>query len=291
MAMQNTNGVPSLRTLLVLGRVSNVPTVWSNCLAGWLIAGGGPLEDLVLLCIGATLLYVGGMFLNDAFDIEFDRQHRSERPIPSGQASLQIVLQLGFCWLALGSVSLALLGRTPGLLGVLLALLILIYDAIHKIIIVAPLIMAACRLTLILVAAATGANGVTGLSMWTGLVLACYIVGLSYLARKESTPGRLRYWPSILLATPLVLAVIVNQGAYQKPAAIIGAIFVLWTFRSVRFTYWHHSVNVGRTVGSLLAGIVLVDLLSTGGINSTANLAFGVLFLLALLFQRVIPAT
>ena len=30
-----------LRTLLVLGRVSNLPTVWSNCFAGWLLAGGG----------------------------------------------------------------------------------------------------------------------------------------------------------------------------------------------------------------------------------------------------------
>ena len=26
----------SFRTFLTLGRVSNLPTVWSNCLAGWL---------------------------------------------------------------------------------------------------------------------------------------------------------------------------------------------------------------------------------------------------------------
>ena len=32
---------PLLRTLLILGRVSNLPTVWSNCLAGWLLDGGG----------------------------------------------------------------------------------------------------------------------------------------------------------------------------------------------------------------------------------------------------------
>src|SRR3954466_5310656 len=82
---------PSLRTLLVLGRVSNLPTVWSNCLAGWLLSRGGAPDELFLLCAGTSLLYVGGMFLNDVFDIEFDRQHRSERPIPSGAASLRIV--------------------------------------------------------------------------------------------------------------------------------------------------------------------------------------------------------
>jgi hypothetical protein len=37
----NQDSVRKLRTLLVLGRVSNLPTVWSNCLAGWWLGGGG----------------------------------------------------------------------------------------------------------------------------------------------------------------------------------------------------------------------------------------------------------
>src|SRR3954467_14588405 len=76
-----------LRTLLVLGRASNLPTVWSNCLAGWLISGAASVFGLLLLCASATCLYLGGMYLNDAFDVEFDRQNRKERPIPSGAIS------------------------------------------------------------------------------------------------------------------------------------------------------------------------------------------------------------
>src|SRR5438552_468570 len=68
-----------IRTLLVLGRVSNLPTVWSNCLAAWLLAGGGLSRRLGILCAAASLLYTGGMFLNDAFDVEFDRKYRTER--------------------------------------------------------------------------------------------------------------------------------------------------------------------------------------------------------------------
>jgi len=289
--MERERHAPSLRTLLVLGRVSNLPTVWSNCLAGWVIGNGEAMDELILLCLGASLLYVGGMFLNDAFDVEFDRQHRPERPIPSGAASLRVVLQLGFCWLLMGGVALAFLGPVPGMLGVLLALLILVYDAMHKVVVFAPLVMAACRLVLMLIASGATHDGITGLSVWTALVLAGYIVGLSYLARKESAPGPLRYWPCLLLGLPLLLAMVVNQGVFQKRAALIGAVFVLWVFRSLRFTYWHASANVGRTVASLLAGIVLVDLLSTGGIDVTANLAFVVFFLTALLFQRIVPAT
>src|SRR5687768_18320093 len=77
-----------LRTLLVLGRASNLPTVWSNCLAGWILGGEGQWSGLMLLMLGGTFLYLGGMYLNDAFDSEFDRQHRPERPIPSGAISL-----------------------------------------------------------------------------------------------------------------------------------------------------------------------------------------------------------
>src|SRR6266404_5363250 len=87
---------PYWQTLLILGRVSNLPTVWSNCLAGWLLGGGGTAWILVVICLGATCLYVGGMFLNDAFDVEFDREYRRERPIPSQQITLEEVWRWAF---------------------------------------------------------------------------------------------------------------------------------------------------------------------------------------------------
>src|SRR5689334_25098030 len=72
-----------LRSLLLLGRVSNLPTVWSNCLAGWMLSEGGSWGRFALLGFAATCLYVGGMYLNDAFDSQVDRQHRPERPVRS----------------------------------------------------------------------------------------------------------------------------------------------------------------------------------------------------------------
>src|SRR5205823_9118705 len=77
---------PYWRTLLILGRVSNLPTVWSNCLAGWLLGGGGSGWMLLVVCLGTTCLFLGGMFLNDAFDVEFDRQYRMERRSHPGKS-------------------------------------------------------------------------------------------------------------------------------------------------------------------------------------------------------------
>src|SRR5262252_9197240 len=102
-----------LRVLLVLGRVSNLPTVWSNCLAAWLLGGSGRPERFALLCAGATLLYAGGMFLNDAFDVEFDRQHRPERPIIGGEISRQTVWLIAASLLLLGWLALVPLGNRP----------------------------------------------------------------------------------------------------------------------------------------------------------------------------------
>ena len=79
MAIAKPSPLSFLRTLLVLGRSSNLPTVWSNCLAGWLLSGGGELKTFLWLCAGATCLYTGGMYLNDAIDANFDLQFRRER--------------------------------------------------------------------------------------------------------------------------------------------------------------------------------------------------------------------
>src|SRR5438093_240960 len=154
-----TSPPPYWRTLLVLGRASNLPTIWSNCLAGWLLGGGGELHRLALLCAGATFLYLGGMYLNDAFDAQFDQQHRPERPIPSGAVRAEAVWKWGVSWLILGLGSLSLLGSATAALAALLTLSILIYDAIHKIFAFSPVLMAACRFFLIVLAASTALDG------------------------------------------------------------------------------------------------------------------------------------
>ena len=281
-----------LRTLLVLGRASNLPTVWSNCLAGWLLGDGGPLSGLFLLWLAATCLYTGGIFLNDAFDVEFDRQHRPERPIPSGAISRSEVWGFGVGWLMLGMVLLAFFGTITGLLAFFLVVSILLYDAVHKAVAFSPLLMALCRFFLFLTAASASETGVTGLAIWSAFALAIYIVGLSYVAKSESTRGALRYWPGFLLAAPLVLAWLVNEGEFKRQSMVLSALLAFWILRNLRFSYWSAEKNIPRTVSGLLAGIVLVDLLAlAGGGNVWVCLIFILFFAATLLFQRFIPAT
>jgi 4-hydroxybenzoate polyprenyltransferase len=280
-----------LRALLVLGRVSNLPTVWSNCLAGWLLGGDGDWPALGWLCLGASLVYLGGMYLNDAFDAEWDRRFRPERPIPSGTVRAPVVWALGWLWLLGGGALLAGQSGAPLSLVMLLAVCVVAYDVAHKAVSFAPLLMAACRFLLYVIAASSGGFGVTGIAVWGGVVMAAYIAGLSCLARVESTESVFARAPLVLLAAPLVLALVVNDQEYRVSGLVLCFAVGAWMLMSLRHAFNRPVPNVGRAVGDLLAGIPLVDLLAVGGVSPELAAGFLGCFALAWLAQRVVPAT
>src|SRR5438045_2232335 len=146
------NHYPKLRPWLVLGRASNLPTVWSNCIAGCWLGGWNSTTSVVLLCLAGSLFYTGGMFLNDVCDVAFDRQYKPDRPIVTGDITRR---QATFAavGLFLSGLLLALVIK-PNVLfhGAILVILITMYDLVHKQTSWAPLLMAACRFVLYLTA-------------------------------------------------------------------------------------------------------------------------------------------
>jgi 4-hydroxybenzoate polyprenyltransferase len=280
------------RTLFVLGRVSNLPTVWSNCLAGWWLSGGGNGWKLTLLLPGISALYIGGMFLNDAFDADFDRKRRASRPIPSGQISADTVWTFGWAWLALGILLLIFCGKVAGALAVVLAICIVIYDAAHKAITASPWLMGLCRFWVYVIAGSTAANGLDGNAIWCGVALAFYIVGLSCVARRESFRGPVPFWPLLLLAAPIILAFLLNANDARKPAMFISLILALWIVRCVRTIFIGGEINVGRIVTGLLAGIIFVDWLAVVPESPRwLSIILIALFVLANFLQKIVPAT
>lgn len=282
-----------LRTFLVLSRFSNLPTVWSDCLAGWWLGGGGALGRLPLLLAGVSLLYIGGMFLNDAFDEEFDRLRRPERPIPSCKISAASVWKLGFGQLILGVFILCWCGKVPGTAALILALFIVLYDFTHKFLMASPWLMGACRFWVYFIAGASSTDGLNGFVVFGGAALACYVVGLSYIARRESSRGWIPRWPLGLLAAPIILALAINTGEYRLPAIWISVVLGLWVGSHLRFIFSAGDINAGWIVTNLLAGIVLVDWLAVAPqVQYWLSAAlFLALFGLAKWLQKFAPAT
>src|SRR5215475_11735828 len=124
---------PSAQTLLRLGRVSNLPTVWTNVLAGATITNAAAtLFDIALVGLAMTAFYVGGMFLNDFFDREIDARERPGQPIHAGDIGAATVSAIGFALLAAGVAVLAPFGFYTAIWGLALAVAIVLYDVWHK---------------------------------------------------------------------------------------------------------------------------------------------------------------
>ncbi len=249
------------RVLLELGRVSNLPTVWSNVLAGVVLAGGwlAPFPLLTVL-LAASAMYVGGMFLNDAFDAEIDARERPERPIPSGRISRGTVYLLGFAQLGLGVVLLATVSWAAALAGLALAAAVVLYDAWHKGNLLSPLIMGLCRVLVYLVAGyAAVAAPAAALFLGAGALLA-YLIGLTYVAKQENLNEVRNLWPLGFLALPFLYAMPALASGVLAAALWLG--LLLWIGYALSFVMGKgRQRNVGRAVVSLIAGIALLDAL------------------------------
>ncbi|WCJ60146.1 UbiA family prenyltransferase [Fontisphaera persica] len=291
MTMTQSSPAAMLRGLLALGRISNLPTVWSNCLAGWLLGGAGDWNLLAVVLAGASSLYLGGVFLNDAVDVSWDRRFRPERPIPRGVVSEWLVWALSFALLTSGLLTLSLIHLRLLQLAWGLLLAIVAYNVWHKRIAWAPLLMGLCRGLLVLLAASAAVYGPDGLTVWSAVALGLYVAGLSWIARGESQGGAASYGPSVLLFAPIVLCLLVNDGAYGKQGLLLAFVLFCWLLGCLVTAYGTPVARRKEAVAKLLAGIVLVDLAAVGPAFPDMVLLFPALFLLCLVLQRFVPAT
>jgi 4-hydroxybenzoate polyprenyltransferase len=315
---------------LELARISNLPTVWTNVLAGWLLAGGvwrwGPLAWLLL---GGSLMYTAGMILNDAFDAKFDREHRKERPIPSGRITVGLAWGVGVGMLITGAVICYFGARACGWLVLALAGAIVAYDAFHKPWAGSVLIMGSCRTLLYLVAGSAVADGLDVhedfLLIVKAIALGGYVVGLSLVARSEATARQsgfvARWLGRLFLSLPVLVGLAVADisrlmrhfpntatssswigigdfrlgssddfHAFWLQFALIVSLIGLLVY-AVRLMRTPPPSNIGRAVGLLLAGIVVVDALAVSPMAPIASVIFAASMPLLLLWQRKIAAT
>jgi 4-hydroxybenzoate polyprenyltransferase len=285
----------SWQTALALGRISNLPTVWTNVLAGIVLAGGLangnlPVPQAAAALVSLSLLYIAGMYLNDAFDCEFDRQHRPERPIPSGNVRVGLVFAVGLGLLGSGVALLALCGTRAAFSAAVLAGVIVLYDFWHKDNPASPLLMGACRLLAYVSAGLVIAPSLPD-DLWVAaLVSFAWLIGLTYVAKQETMTRVGNLWPLVFLAAPVVYGVVhVGNGPMVLLLTVgLAAWAAMLVLRLVR----QGKPAIPGVVVGLIAGISLVDAIfaATHGSVAVAVIAVAA-FCLTLVLQRWVSGT
>jgi 4-hydroxybenzoate polyprenyltransferase len=258
--------------------------VWSNCLAGWWLGGSGDPRRLPLLFAATTLLYLGGMIRNRAFEGGFQGQVGSASPA-AGPASEGWSLGL----LALGAVGMAWLGKATGGLGVGLALLIVGAQAIPWREPKSILLPGICRLIVCLTAASAAQDGITAHAIACGLALAGYVAGVGWFARQADVTGPARYGPMLLLVGPILVALVADSGGRREDGLLLAAVLALWSARCLRPALWSAERDFAGAVSGLVAGIVFVDLLAASDGPKALSLVFLLLFGATRLLQIRLP--
>lgn len=282
---------------LRLGRVSNLPTVWTNVLAGIVLTGStiepGPLGFLLL---ALSLFYIGGMYLNDAFDRDVDARERPERPIPAGLVSATTVFLIGHALLvaALGVLIVQTVsgrGRWAAVVsGLALAALIIYYDARHKGDPWSPVVMGLCRVLVYLTAAFSVAGRLGATVVAGAAILLSYLIGLTYVARQETLAEYRNLWPLLFLGAPFVYGIPTLLTNPVGAALYVG--FLGWVGYGISLLVRPGRVNIPRAVVSFIAGISLLDALLIAGAGKPATAAWGVGgFALTLALQRYVRGT
>jgi 4-hydroxybenzoate polyprenyltransferase len=273
--------------------------VWSNTLAGVLLAspraGAGAV---VLLALAFSFFYVGGMFLNDAFDREIDTRERPERPIPAGLVSATEAFWAGFGMLFVGTAIVALYGSIAphggGSRAVVsataLATAIVLYDAWHKGNPLGPLLMGACRVLVYLTAALAVAGRLEAPVLAGAGLLLAYLMGLTYLAKQERLARIRNPWLLFLLLLPFAATATTLRG--NAVAAVVWLAFLAWIGRALVLLRSEGTGAIPRVVVGLIAAISLLDalLVAVRGAHMAAVAAV-VGFGMTLFLQRFVRGT
>jgi len=206
---------------LLLARVSNLPTVWTNVLAG-LIVSGASLDAFAPLASAASLFYTGGMFLNDACDAGIDARERPDRPIPAGDIARAEAFAVGAALLIAGEAALLMAPHpAPAMVyGAVLAAAIVFYDFRHKQQAYGPVIKGLCR-ALVYVVAAAGAGALGSAVALPALLMWSYVIAVTEVAKRAG--------PRAGVVVPLMIAGIalvdgVMMFSFGPPWTLVAAV-------------------------------------------------------------------
>lgn len=276
-----------LKEYLLLIRLPNVFTTPSNILTGYFAAVTVAEADsvhLIALMVSSGLLYVGGIVLNDYFDVEIDKRERPSRPLPSGNISKRHALAIAMVALLIANTIALALGPLSLAVSLALTFAIIAYDYRLKHGLSGPFAMGGARFlnvifgaSPVLLYANNHSYAIVGVAAAS---LFLYIVAITILSKKEagnerpnSTIAFLMVFGVISSVAALGLLLLHLQWAFLLNLSIFAAVMIV--------TFKQHLTkelpSVQKAVRNMVISIIILDSVFVTG---TAGLPYGLATLL-----------
>ena len=289
---------------LQLVRPPNLLTVPGDPVAGFLLAHlvhNDLRIGAVLPCVGASMLfYMAGLVWNDCADSAEDSKVRPERPLPRGLVKKSSALMVGGVLAVCGLGLLLTVGTVSLLVGLVLLVLIVLYDFVTKSIpYVGRLNMGLCRgASLLLGASVAGAASMRSVPVIVAAVgVTLYVSAVTAIAARETVLERIgaKRWLPLGYAAICFAVLFLVVPAVTVTSFVLAVLMVLWSaWWGSRLGGIPQLVVVSLGIAAFLKGLLLAQAVFcalTPGIGSLISLPLLLLCLGIIFLSRRFRAT
>lgn len=241
------------------------------------------VPHLIALMVSSGLLYVGGIVLNDYFDIEIDKRERPSRPLPSGNISKRHALAIAMVALLFANTIAFVVGPMSLLVSLALTFAIIAYDYRLKHGLLGPFAMAGARFLNVIFGASpvllyinNHSYAIVGAAAATLFV---YIVAITILSKKEAGNER----PNSTMASLMIFGVISGIAALglvlqlQLAFLLNLSIFAVVMIITIKQHLAKELPSVQKAVRNMVISIIIIDSVFVTG---TVGLPYGLATLL-----------
>ena len=275
-----------LKEYLLLIRLPNVFTAPSNILTGYFAAvtvAEANSVHLTALMVSSGLLYIGGIVLNDYFDVEIDKRERPFRPLPCGNISKRHALAIAIVAMLIANTIALVLGPISFAVSLLLTFAIIVYDYRLKHGLSGPFAMGSARFLNVILGASpvllylnSHSYAIVGTAAAS---LFLYIVAITLLSKKETGNERPNSTIVFLMVFGVISAVATLGLLLQLQWAFLVnlSIFAVVMIVTLRQYLMKELPSVQKAVRNMVISIIILDSIFVSG---TAGLLYGLATLL-----------
>jgi 4-hydroxybenzoate polyprenyltransferase len=238
---------------------------------------------LIALMVSSGLLYIGGIVLNDYFDVEIDKRERPSRPLPSGNVSKRHAMAIVIVALLIANTIALVVGPISLAVSLALTFAIIAYNYRLKHGLLGPFAMGGARFLNVIFGASPALLYINNHSFAivgaAAASLFLYIVAITILSKKEAGNEK----PNSTIASLIVFGVISAiaalglllqlQWAFLLNLSIFAAVMIV-TFKQ---HLTKEMPSVQKAIRNMVISIIIIDSVFVTG---TAGLPYGLATLL-----------